>query len=284
MNGFPYPVLTEVDSAYKTGIAFSIEYSKYVCKDDKIVLSLGVELLSETLKGHIAKNNAELVIKAVSGIRSLLFHIEEVRENVDIEINNGDIRTNDTITLTAYIVARNKFDFIATDEMEDYFGKDFSISLNKGDVLAISNVERLNYNTTTNDFIMISSSDEMVGNGIKISLKDENHIYILVSPSFKKAYATVNDPNVSGVLGSHLVFEAFVYTLTEIAQEKDDHSSKEWYRLFVQALEVTGDTIDEFKSKAMDDLSVDMAYVFEVAQKMISNSLETSAIKLRGGN
>ena len=112
--------------------------------------------------------------------------------------------------------------------MEDYFGKNFSVLLRKGDVLAISNNERLNYNTTTNDFIMISSSDEMTGKGIRISLKGDNHIYVLVSPEFKRAYATLNNPKISTMLGSHLVFEAFVYTLVEIAQEKEDHSNKEW--------------------------------------------------------
>ena len=152
----------------------------------------------------------------------------------------------------------------------------------KGDVLAISNSESLNYNTTSNDFIMISSSDEMKGKGIKISLKGENHICILVSPEFKRAYATLNDPKISAVLGSHLVFEAFVHTLVEIAQEKEDHSGKEWYRLFVQALAVTGDSVDEFKLKAMDDRNVDMSYIYKVAQEMISNSLETTAIKIRG--
>lgn len=282
MNGYPYPVLTEVDSSYKADINFNIEFSKYACKDDKIVLSLGVELNSETLKNHIVEGNAKLVIKVVTGIRSLMFRMEELCENLDLEINSEDIRANDTVAITAFVVANKVFTFTATDEMEDYFGENFSLGLKKGDVLAISNSESLNYNTTSNDFIMISSSDEMKGKGIKISLKGENHICILVSPEFKRAYATLNDPKISAVLGSHLVFEAFVHTLVEIAQEKEDHSSKEWYRLFVQALAVTGDSVDEFKLKAMDDRNVDMAYIYEVAQEMISNSLETTAIKIRG--
>ena len=55
MNGYPYPVLTEVDSAYKADINFNIEFSKYACRDDKIILSIGVEPNSETLKNHIAE-------------------------------------------------------------------------------------------------------------------------------------------------------------------------------------------------------------------------------------
>jgi len=286
MNGYPYPVLTEIDSAYKENINFNVEFSKYACNDNKITLSIGIMLNSETLKAHIQDKNAEMVVKVVTGIRSLLFHIEDIRDYIDLDINSEDIRANDTITLTAYVVTKKNFEFMVTDEMEDYFGDKFSICLKKGDVLAVSNNEKLNYNTTTNDFIMISGSTEMTGNGIKVNLNDENHIYVLVGPEFKHAYATLNNPQISTMLGSHLVFEAFVYTLVELAQEKEDHSNKEWYRLFVQALEVTGETLDDFRIRAMDDRNVDMSYVFKVAQDMISNSLETSVISIGkiGGN
>lgn len=280
MNGYPYPVLTEVDSSYKEDVKFNIEFLKYICKEDSITLSVGITLESSTLKQHIVDNNAEIVIKAVTGIRSLLFHIDGIQNNIEIEINKEDIKPNDSIKITSFIVAKTPFKLEISDEMEDLFGANYSIVLKKGDVLAISNDEKLNYNTTNNDFIMISGSEEMTGKGIRIRLNDENHIYILVGPEFKRAYATLNNPKLSTALGSHLIFEAFVYTLVEIAQEKEDHSNKEWYRLFVQALEITGDSLDDFKLKAMDGSKVDMPYVFEVAQAMISNSLETSTINI----
>lgn len=280
MNGYPYPVLTEADSSYKEDVKFNIEFLKYICKEDSIALSVGITLESSTLKQHIVDNNAEIVIKAVTGIRSLLFHIDGIQNNIEIKINNEDIKPNDSIKITSFIVAKTPFKLEISDEMEDLFGANYSIVLKKGDVLAISNDEKLNYNTTNNDFIMISGSEEMTGKGIRIRLNDENHIYILVGPEFKRAYATLNNPKLSTALGSHLIFEAFVYTLVEIAQEKEDHSNKEWYRLFVQALEITGDSLDDFKLKAMDGSKVDMSYVFEVAQAMISNSLETSTINI----
>ena len=280
MNGYPYPVLTEADSSYKEDVKFNIEFLKYICKEDSIALSVGITLESSTLKQHIVDNNAEIVIKAVTGIRSLLFHIDGIQNNIEIKINNEDIKPNDSIKITSFIVAKTPFKLEISDEMEDLFGANYSIVLKKGDVLAISNDEKLNYNTTNNDFIMISGSEEMTGKGIRIRLNDENHIYILVGPEFKRAYATLNNPKLSTALGSHLIFEAFVYTLVEIAQEKEDHSNKEWYRLFVQALEIIGDSLDDFKLKAMDGSKVDMSYVFEVAQAMISNSLETSTINI----
>ena len=279
MNGYPYPVLTETDSAYKENIRFSITFSKYSCKQNKIVLSLASTLSSETLSNLILNNKAELVVKVVTDIRSQLFKLDGFRDKFDIEVNSEDIRPNDTIRITSFVVAKESFDFMVSDEMEDYFGANFVIGLKKGDVLAISNDEKLNYNTSNNDFIMIKSSDSMTGKGIKIRLSDENHIEILVGPEFKHAYAVLKDPKISPILGSHIVFEAFVYTLVEIAQQKEDHSGKEWYRLFSQAFEATGDTLDEFRQKAIDD-GVDMSYIYEVAQAMISNSLETTLIKI----
>ena len=43
MNGYPYPVLTEVDSSYKEDVKFNIEFLKYICKEDSITLSVGIQ-------------------------------------------------------------------------------------------------------------------------------------------------------------------------------------------------------------------------------------------------
>lgn len=280
MNGYPYPVLTEVGSAYNQDVRFNIEFTKYVCNEDKIVLSISVGLNSETLKKHIEEGNAELVVKAITGIRSLIFRFDEIRENLDIEICSENIKSNDDISLTAFVVAKNEFEFCVTEEMEDYFGTDFSISLNKGDLLAVSNNEKLNYNTTNNDFIKIRGSEEYSGKGVHIRLSEENHIVVLVGPEFRHAYATISDPKIKPILSSHIVFEAFVYTLVEIVQSNEDYSGKEWYRLFSQAFAVTGDDLEDFRKNVIDDGKIAMSEIFDVAQKMISNSLETTTIKV----
>lgn len=280
MNGYPYPVLTEVGSAYNQDVRFNIEFTKYVCNEDKIVLSISVGLNSETLKKHIEEGNAELVVKAITGIRSLIFRFDEICENLDIEICSENIKSNDDISLTAFVVAKNEFEFSVTEEMEDYFGTDFSISLNKGDLLAVSNNEKLNYNMTNNDFIKIRGSEEYSGKGVHIRLSEENHIVVLVGPEFRHAYATISDPKIKPILSSHIVFEAFVYTLVEIVQSNEDYSGKEWYRLFSQAFAATGDDLEDFRKNVIDDGKIAMSEIFGVAQKMISNSLETTTIKV----
>lgn len=279
MNGYPYPVLTEVDSAYRPNIHFSIEFTKYSCNEDKVLLSISLDFNSETLKKHIREDDAELVVKAVTGIRSLVFRFNEVYDNLNLEVCGEDIKSNDNIILTAFVVTKRAFNLCVTEEMEEYFGTDFSISLNKGDILAVSNNEKLNYNTTNNDFIRIRGSEECSGKGISIRLSEENHIVVLVGSEFRHAYATISDPRIKPILSSHIVFEAFVYTLVEIVQANEDYSGKEWYRLFSQAFAATGDDLEVFRQKAIDDGKIVMSEIFDVAQRMISNSLETTTIK-----
>lgn len=278
MNGYPYPVLTEVDSAYKKNIHFNIEYCK--CEDlkGKIRLYVDAKLNSRTLCEKIEAGEAELVVKVITDIRAMLFRPQSIH-HLQIEIENENIRTCDTIKIVAYVLAKKKFTLKINDEIEDYFGQGYCIDLSKGDVLAISNVEKLNYTLVSNDFIRIKGSQDFEGNGIGIRLANENNIDVMVGESFKHAYARIKDPNFVPVIGSFMVFEAIVYALVEIAQRKDEYCEKEWYRMFDQAFQATGEDLDEFIEKAYDE-TIDMAYVFQKAQQMMNNSIENSVISL----
>lgn len=279
MNGYPYPVLTEVDSSYKENINFNIEFLKYDYDAGQVKLSLGINLTSESLKEYIQREDAKLVIKTVTNIRSQVHTLTEYQEHTEIPLESQNIRANDVIEITAYVIANSPFVLQMNNEIEDYFGDSYSITLRKGDLLAISNTEKLNYNTTNNDFIKIVGSSERNGQGIQIRLRD-NIIEILVGDDFKRSYVAVKDAKISPILNSHLIFEAIVYTLIEIAQrDKEEYCNCEWYRLFSQAYLATGETLDDFKDKVMDE-GVDISYVYKVAQQMISNSLEMSVINV----
>lgn len=279
MNGYPYPVLTEVDSSYKENVNFSIEFLKYDYDAGKVKLSLGINLTSESLKEYIKRGDAILVIKTVTNIRSQVHTLTEYQERAEILLESQNIRANDVIEITAYVIANSPFVLQMNNEIEEYFGDSFSITLRKGDLLAISNTEKLNYNTTNNDFIKIVGSSERNGQGIQIRLND-NIIEILVGDDFKRSYVAVKDAKISPILNSHLIFEAIVYTLIEIAQrDKEEYCNCEWYRLFSQAYLTTGETLDDFKDKVIDE-GVDISYVYKVAQQMISNSLEMSVINV----
>ena len=279
MNGYPYPVLTEVDSSYKENINFEIEFLKYDYDAGNVKLSIGINLTSESLREYIQRGDAKLVIKTVTNIRSQVHTLTEYQERTEILLESQNIRANDVIEITAYVIAHSPFVLQMNNEIEAYFGENFSITLRKGDLLAISNTEKLNYNTTNNDFIKIVGSSERNGQGIQIRL-NENIIEILVGDDFKRSYVAVKDARISPILNSHLIFEAIVYTLIEIAQrDKEEYCNCEWYRLFSQAYLATGETLDDFKDKAIDE-GVDISYVYKVAQQMISNSLEMSVINV----
>jgi len=280
MNGYPYPVLTEVDSSYKENVNFNIEFLKYDYDAGKVKLTLGINLTSEFLKKHIQSGDAKLVIKTVTNIRSQVYALTECLEHIEILLESQNIRANDVIEITAYVIANRPFVLQMNNEFEEYFGDSFSITLRKGDLLAISNTEKLNYNTTNNDFIKIVGSSERNGQGIQIRLND-NIIEILVGDDFKRSYVEVKDAKISPILNSHLIFEAIVYTLVEIAQrDKEEYCNCEWYRLFSQAYLATGETLDDFKDKVVDEGNVDISYVYKVAQQMISNSLEMAVINV----
>ena len=242
MNGYPYPVLTDIDSSYIDNIHFNIEFSKYECLDNKVKLHITVDLNSSYLIEQLSCGNAEFVVKAISDIRSMIFK-KEFNEKIEIEIDGENVRANDTIKLTAFVLVKKPFSLETNEEIKDYFGQDYSINLRKGDVLAISNDEKLNYNTTNNDFIKITSSAERDGYGLKIRLNNDNHIEVLVGNEFKHAYE------------SFIMRNEKYYMLPII------------YNFFK-------------KLQCFYDESVDMAYVFEMAQLMISNSLETSVINV----
>ena len=76
MNGYPYPVLTDIDSSYIDGIHFNIEFSKYECLYNKVKLHIAVDLNSSYLIEQLSCGNAEFVVKAISDIRSMIFKKE----------------------------------------------------------------------------------------------------------------------------------------------------------------------------------------------------------------
>ena len=280
MNGYPYPVLTEIDSSYKDDINFNIEFNKYNINNNKVSLIIGVSLNSSFLRESIEKGNAQLVIKTVTGIQSKLHPVSGLTDFAEIVIEGQNIRANDVIEITAYIIVKTPFVLYANDEIKDYFNADYSIELRKGDLLAVSNVEKLNYNTTNNDFIKIIGNPTRNGLGIQIRL-NENNIEILTGDEYKRSYAAVKDPKISPILNSHIVFEAIVYALIEIVQHNDEYTDCEWYRLFSQAFLVTGDSIEIFRDKALEgDGGIDISYIYEAAQLMINNSLESSVISV----
>ena len=279
MNNYPYPVLTNDQSAYKNS-RFEIICSDCQVKDGIVMISLSVELSSAFLSGLLEDGKAKAIVKINSDIFTKSSDITINQEKTNIQIACERFKTNDIISVTAFIVANDSFTYLWNDEIMDFYPQEMAISIRKYDVLAISNTEKFDYTVVNTDFIKISCSDEQEGKGISIKLTNDNFIEILVGTSLNHAYAaTKSDPKISPIIGSHLVFEAFVLVLIEIIQGKDRYTEKEWYRLFSNLLQATtGDEVDDMVKKVKDDY-IDMNQVFGYANSLTNNQIEQSLIK-----
>lgn len=279
MNNYPYPVLTYGQSAYKDAY-YELSCNDWDVRDGNVILSFSMDLSSATLNELIHLGKAKVIIKATSEILSKTFEIEGNADRAVLRLEGVNLKTNDIISVTAYIVAKESFDYLWNEELRDYYPRDLKTHIRKNDVLAISNTDKFDYTVLNTDFIKIRCSDEQEGKGPLIRLSNDNYIEIVVGRSLNHAYAvTKSDQRISSIFGSHLVFEAFVFVLIDIIQNKDEHMEKEWFRLFSNLLQsVTGDDVDEMIQKVKDE-SIDLNQVYEIANSLINNQIENSLIR-----
>ena len=277
MNNYPYPVLTVEDSAYKDGINFELSYKKEVIDGKNMVCEIEYSLTSTYLNSLLSNGLASLYVKVLTSMYSKMIKLEGYKFKIPFE----KIAEVDVIQITLYVLAEDGCEIKQCDEIKDIYGKNYYIKLRKNDILAISNTEKLDYNLNGNDFIKFKTVEGQEGNGIRISCSEENYLNILVGNSFNAAYTKVKSKvNIRDSINAHILFEAFVFTLVEIAQYQEQYENKEWYKVFVQIMASIDLDVDEFINKAIDDGKVVMEYIFEMAQKMINNEIENSIIRI----
>lgn len=132
---FPYPVLNnnKLYSQFKEG-TFTLSYSEGV-EDDKFVLSdVLCELKSEYLLNLIAEGKAQVV--CIVECANTMFrkpYILQPNTKNEIIISLADL--NGKYSVSAYIVAKEDFEYSSSDFYSDYDGYLFQIE--KNDILAI---------------------------------------------------------------------------------------------------------------------------------------------------
>lgn len=277
VNEYPYPVLLEEDSSYKKDIEFTLEYDKEFFADKEIRFKFKVMLTSDYLKKNIDCGFLKAVIKMQSNIFITTVLINPTKEDFAIvRIPTSVLTQNDTLKFTAYILANDNFELTYNNELVDMYDSDYCETVKRNSVLAISNQEVLSYNPSNNDFIKFAVVEDMKGKGFNITFGDK-HIIVNISPEFNEAYGRVkNNFDINTIFGAHLVFEVFVYTLVEVVQREG--FEEEWYDLFIQMLEQTVESFDDFKMKVIDDERIQMDKIFECAHLLTNNYIEKSLI------
>jgi len=277
MNEYPYPVLLETESSYKDNIKFSLEFDKEFFTAKEVSFRFKVNLNSKYLLQHINEGALKVIVKLQSNIYINTTNVN-VGDNAIVKVPVEKLMNNDTLKFTAYVLASEEFELKYNDELIDVYDAGYQEQVKKNGVLAISNQEVLSYNPNNNDFIKFAVDEDMKGKGYRIGFADK-YINVYVSSEFNGAYGQIkNDPNVSVIFGSHIIFEVFVYTLVEMVQRDD--IEEEWYQLFVQMIEQQGESYDDFKSRAKDEDNVQMDEVFALAHLLTNYYIEKSIIMI----
>lgn len=277
MNEYPYPVLLETESSYKDNIKFSLEFDKEFFSAKEVSFRFKINLNSKYLLQHITEGALKVIVKLQSNIYINTTNAN-VGDNVIVKVPVEKLMNNDTLKFTAYVLASEEFELKYNDELIDVYDAGYQEQVKKNGVLAISNQEVLSYNPNNNDFIKFAVDEDMKGKGYRIGFADK-YINVYVSSEFNGAYGQIkNDPNVSVIFGSHIIFEVFVYALVEMVQRDD--IEEEWYQLFVQMIEQQGESYDDFKSRAKDENNVQMDQVFALAHLLTNYYIEKSIIMI----
>lgn len=282
MIKFPYPVLTPEGSSYKENINFEIVFVRNFSFSEKMSFEFNVNMNSEVLKAMMENSEAKMYIKVQTSIFTEVQEVVDFTGNIQCSLAFENIESNDIIRFTGYVICNKNLIFGYNDELVDLYDSDYNVSLKKNDVLAISNEESLSYNSSNNDFIRFSPHTEQNGKGFYVSY-ETNYITVHVGTDFNTAYGLVknNHRDTCTIFDSHLIFEVFVCTLIDLAQDFDEHKDSEWFKLFEQIyMQVSDLKFEDFIEQFKADSFIDMQQIFEVAHRMTNNQIENSIISL----
>ena len=281
MSKYPYPVLCENDSSYKSDVNFRITYFQNKILNGKIFCELDVDMNSEYLNELISDNKAKMYIKLQTNIDAFIVPVQIENGKCYVEVSVDKLQRIDYLRFVGYVLTNGAVELKYHPEMLDIYQGEYIIKLKNKDILAISNMEILSYSTTNNDFIKFSVSDELKGKGYKITIH-ENFVNITIGQEFNVAYGRVktNKKDVCLIFDSHLIFEVFVYVLISFSQNYEEHSEKEVYKIIEQIF-IQSTECEDFKLflediKRSDCLEIELIY--EAAHKMVNNQIENSII------
>lgn len=283
---FSKPVLTgKTDSSYKPEYTFDINITNSENafeNDGKIHLKLNIVMNSNNLRKLIDKGIAIIAIKAMSAHISETHNFNYFSENVEIIFDPNNLKKIDSITLTAYVIANTSYIMSYNDELYDvYQGYDFDF--HKGEILAQSNIDKLDYNASGQPFIKVVQKTDQIGFRYNVG---ENILSVLVSPKLNEAFHTASlcttNINPSAILNSFIAFTSITNALLKVAVEGvAKYEDTEWFKAldynFVNSQ--YNNDLSEYLNNMKDDLdSSAIDSIFETVQEILNNGLEKKII------
>ena len=282
MNNYTYPVLMEVDSAYKEDILFKLTNVKYSFDDDSMNVEMDCELTSEYLKALIKNEDAYILISASTVMNKVISKIYEYEENIKLCIPLTSLIECDNISIQAFVLARKPFELKYIKEEMDEFYVDFrGKKLGLNTQLAFSNTQILYYRTAEESFVALSKSEGLEGKGLRIEYCNSDSILVKAGNSFCDAYAALAKNEVTKeLMNCFIAFIGIYYTTIAIKNDKallEKIEDYEWFDGYNYLFTKNGMSITEFFESDADDIND----LFENVQQLLRNELENTFIRCR---
>ena len=275
---YPKPILCNEfaeTSLYKAGFDFSLilKDDEQKVNGDNVELLFDAELKSPVLEQLIQSDKADAFYKIQTSHDSKMCKFD-IYNTATHNLNRNVLARIDKIQITLYLVASSDITLVNDEELIDEV-KDFEFHFKKGDLLAVSNTETINYSLSGNSFINISLAQSQENKGLLFSSLNKQVIQIKVGPSLNDAYAVLQQKkDIKEVLNPFLAFTAILYAIEKAIFDTDNsYKDKDWYKIVEQSYESEKyDTLDDFIESMRDVFDADI--VFEEIQKILNNSLE----------
>jgi len=280
---FSYPVLTNrLNSGYKDDFYFTIESCGNQILNNNFEVSLSINLNSSNLSKLLKERKANLYIKVYADIYKNAF-LSSFDNAINITIPINELLNNDTITITAYLLANENFDLKWNDEMEDVYKVVDSYSVRKNDILAISNFIKFYYYDSSESLIKLQKEEGLENKGFLISIKSPNYITIRVSPELNEAYAILRNSNEKKhIVNSTFAFIAISSALIQLANQidfNDDYNYKEfpWFKVIENSFKLKGINLDDILDQYNENKDINI--IFENTHIFINNNFERAFVE-----
>ena len=235
--GFPYPVLSSDNNDYIDS-SFSIEgMMEPEIDNGTIRIPLKYYLNSNGLVGMVKDRKAQVIIYCESP-NSSFRKIERYDFNTDdivLEIAASDL--SQLLKIKGMIISNDFYDdFCFEEHNKELFGN-FKFKINKGDILAISNLFEVELDSVdplaNKPSVFSIRPDDNAKDAIRVDYQDVKIDIFLQREIYDQYQELRDEPALRTVLASYFVLPALVEVLcfikNGVSDDDEDIKSKPWY-------------------------------------------------------
>ena len=221
---YPKPVLCgdlAGASFYKDAYSYAISLLDCSVKSECIELVFSASLNSNYLIDLLSNNKATAYYKVQTNRYSVLLPFN-IGETVYHSLSKNILDRIDKIHLNLMIIANDDFTYSNSNELIAEVAN-LNFGFKKSELMAVSNIETLNYSLSGNPFINISLAESQEDKGLLFSSLNKEVIQIKVGKSLNEAYAKLQlNRDAKDILNPFLAFSAILYSVEKAIYDEDE--------------------------------------------------------------